>query len=410
MSDISTVLREEELKMSPLISTRNIKTTKRRLYHMEQLPSLSEFEALCSQSTEQRDYPLAASICSNIPTYDLSSFDPREPALAEDLQDEWHRTLYSGPGVLVLKKLQPSSSLIERVNDAFKSIIAQEKATTKGDHFAQGGKNERIWNSFQKHAIHDPDSFVAYYSNLWLSLMCQAWLGPAYRITAQVNIVKPGGKPQISHRDYHLGFQSAESCSRFPKVTQIASQFLTLQGAIAHSDMPLESGPTRFLPFSQNFEAGYMAYRLPEFNAYFESHWKSLPLERGDAVFFNPALMHAAGENLTTNVSRSANLLQISSAFGKPMESVNSQAILDKVWDVLRAKVQDEGISSQVRAAVAAIGEGYPFPTNLDNRPPQQGGMAPKSEQDFLLELLERDVDRTGMHELLQAVNDAGQS
>jgi ectoine hydroxylase-related dioxygenase (phytanoyl-CoA dioxygenase family) len=71
--------------------------------------------------------------------------------------------------------------------------------------------------------------------------MCEAWLGPAYRITSQVNVVKPGGAAQVSHRDYHLGFQTAEVCEKFPIATQIASQFLTLQGAVAHSNMPVES-------------------------------------------------------------------------------------------------------------------------------------------------------------------------
>ena len=34
------------------------------------------------------------------------------------------------------------------------------------------------------------------------ALACEAWLGPGYQITAQTNVVKPGGKPQQPHRDY----------------------------------------------------------------------------------------------------------------------------------------------------------------------------------------------------------------
>jgi hypothetical protein len=33
---------------------------------------------------------------------------------------------------------------------------------------------------------------------------------------------------------------------------------------------------------------------------------------------------------------------------------------------------------------IAAIGEGYPFPTNLDNNPPRNENMAPDSEQDII--------------------------
>ena len=57
--------------------------------------------------------------------------------------------------------------------------------------------------------------------------------------------------------------------------------------------------------------------------AYFDAHHVQLPLQKGDAVFFNPALMHAAGHNRSADVRRMANLLQVSSAFGRAMESVD---------------------------------------------------------------------------------------
>lgn len=256
-------------------------------------------------------------------------------------------------------------------------------------------RSDRIWNSFSKHCLEDPVSFAQYYSNPWLAMACEAWLGPAYRITSQTNIVKPGGAAQVPHRDYHLGFQTAEACSRFPRAIQVASQLLTLQGAVAHTDMPLESGPTRFLPYSQLLEEGYMAYRDEEIIEYFQEHYVSLPLEKGDAVFFNPGLMHAAGENKTSDFARSANLLQVSSAFGKPMESVDALKLVEKWWPILVKTFESEGWSSEVCAFVAAVAEGYPFPTNLDCRPPAPGGMAPMSEQDVLREALESRPSQT---------------
>jgi hypothetical protein len=33
---------------------------------------------------------------------------------------------------------------------------------------------------------------------------------------------------------------------------------------------------------------------------------------------------------------------------------------------------------------ISAVGEGYPFPTNLDNNPPRNENMAPDSEQDVI--------------------------
>ena len=50
------------------------------------------------------------------------------------------------------------------------------------------------------------------------------------------------------------------------------SPVLTLQGAVAHCDMPLESGPTLYLPYSQAYLPGYLAIGRPEFKAYFTEH------------------------------------------------------------------------------------------------------------------------------------------
>ena len=53
---------------------------------------------------------------------------------------------------------------------------------------------------------------------------------------------------------------------------------LTLQGAVAHSDMPLESGPTLYLPHSQKYQPGYLAANRPGFADYFVAHHVQLPL------------------------------------------------------------------------------------------------------------------------------------
>ncbi len=120
---------------------------------------------------------------------------------------------------------------------------------------------------------------------------------------------------------------------------------LTLQGAVAHCDMPVESGPTMYLPHSQKFEAGYLAWRLPEFRAYFEDHHVQLPLSKGDAVFFNPALFHAAGANHSADIRRAANLLQVSSAFGRAMETVDREAVVGAVYPVLLARKAEGALS-----------------------------------------------------------------
>ena len=80
-------------------------------------------------------------------------------------------------------------------------------------------------------------------------------------MTAQVNVVNPGGAAQAPHRDYHLGFQSAAACTSYPASVHQMSAFLTLQGAVAHCDMPLASGPTLYLPWSQRYRAGFLAWQ-----------------------------------------------------------------------------------------------------------------------------------------------------
>jgi ectoine hydroxylase-related dioxygenase (phytanoyl-CoA dioxygenase family) len=377
--------------------------------------SLDEFKQICSQSIDASTYPLACAVEHNVPIYDIAALDT--PQLTAEtishLQDEWHHILHTGPGVFVLRGMYTPTkyaSILSATNDAFDRIIARERASnpSKGDHFAASGTNDRIWNAFSKHALEDPASFTSYYANPWLATVCTSWLGPAYRITAQVNAVHPGGAAQEAHRDYHLGFMDADACAGFPAATQLTSQFLTLQGAVAHTDMPLASGPTRFLPFSQTFASGYLAWRRPEFRAFFQDKYAALPLSLGDGVFFNPALFHAAGANVMDpdggGFRRVANLLQISSAFGKTMESVDAIPLVERCWDLLVARYQaagktiaDGGLDPKcwgeeargVRALVQALAEGYPFPTNLDRRPPAPGRMAPESEQDVLVRGLE---------------------
>ncbi|KAL4965694.1 phytanoyl-CoA dioxygenase family protein [Aspergillus stella-maris] len=391
-----------------------------RLYHAEASVSLEDFKQICSRTTDKNAYPLATSVQSDIPIYNAPSFNPTDSSQASALQDEWYDILESGPGIFVLKGMYDPSkynNTLTATNAAFQKIIdAERRANGKiGDHFAAGGKNDRIWNSLSKHAFADPASFADYYSNPWLQVVSESWLGPAYRVTAQVNIVKPGGAAQDSHRDYHLGFQDLESCAAFPRSIQLTSQYLTLQGAVAHSDMPKESGPTRFLPFSQTYRPGYLAWRRDDFRAFFQENYVALPLSYGDGLFFNPAVFHAAGANETEPAAdggfhRKANLLQIGCAMGKTMESIDAVPIVERCWDEMVKKYKGAGgVDAELGALVRAIGEGYPFPTNLDQRPPAPNGMAPESEQELLIRGLQEGwTTETAVKELRQLIKDSG--
>ena len=188
----------------------------------------------------------------------------------------------------------------------------------------------------------------------------------------------------------------------YPAHLHRMSAVLTLQGAVAHCDMPLESGPTMLLPYSQRFAAGYVAFYRPEFLDFFAEHHVQTPLRKGDAVFFNPALYHGAGANTSGDIRRMANLLQVSSPFGRAMESLDRTAMVRAVYPALRAMRSAGRPAHEVLNAVVATAEGYPFPTNLDHDQPI-GSLAPPSQVDVVLDALDADLDVAELDAALSA-------
>ncbi|MEM7423447.1 MAG: phytanoyl-CoA dioxygenase family protein [Pseudomonadota bacterium] len=349
--------------------------------------SLGAFEALTARELKPEQVPLAAGVSGNIPIYDMNAraADLSDADACRALMEEWADVLMNSAGAIAIKGAMTDLDAIDDATRVYEEIIVEERAASGGgaDHFAAAGANDRIWNSAQKLCAAAPDVFAAYFGAPVVDAVCRAWLGPNYQMTAQVNLVRPGGKAQQAHRDYHLGFQTAETSELYPAHVHKLSPVLTLQGAIAHTDMPIESGPTKLLPFSQLFEAGYTAWRRDDFRALFEERHVQIPLNKGDALFFNPALFHAAGENRTQDIHRMANLLQISSAFGRAMETLDRAAMSVRLYPVLRDMMLHQRLSGpRAVAAIAACAEGYPFPTNLDTDPPA-GGLAPESQADL---------------------------
>lgn len=358
---------------------------------------LDDLVEVLAETTRLDDYPFAAEVVEQVLVYDADAVRGLDPDASVRVETEIARALRSGPGIVMFRGAF-AGDVVDRASAAFDAMITEQRAagTTAGDHFAKPGANDRVWNALEKLAVSAPHVFVDYYANDIVALAARSWLGPAYQVTSQVNVVNPGGAAQTVHRDYHLGFQSDERCEQFPPHVHELSQVLTLQGAVAHGDMPIVSGPTLYLPHSHKYSHGYVAYRRPEFQQYFETHHVQLPLTKGDAVFFNPALLHAAGSNHSSDIRRMANLLQISSAFGRAMESIDRRRVVEAIYPVLRAAA-DAGLDGAgVSNVVAASAEGYPFPTNLDRAQPIDG-MAPPSQA----ELLSRAIgDRLGPDEL----------
>jgi ectoine hydroxylase-related dioxygenase (phytanoyl-CoA dioxygenase family) len=352
---------------------------------------LEDFRAVVETTTELADYPYAEEVRENVLVYGPRLRDhTATPQGRREVQAELARALMDGPGIVVFAGAFPDTGVVDRATVVFEALIAEQRAAglVGGDHFATPGANDRVWGALDKFALRDPEAFAAYYVNDVIALVSEAWLGRGYQVTSQVNVVNPGGKAQVAHRDYHLGFMSEEQSRAFPAHVHRLSPVMTLQGAVAHCDMPVVTGPTMYLPHSQKYAPGYVAFHQPDFTAYFDEHFVQLPLQKGDAAFFNPALFHGAGTNRSADVRRMANLLQVSSAFGRAMETVDRTAMCRALYPTL-LQLSARGAAEQaLRNVVATSAEGYAFPTNLDRDQPI-GGLAPETQAELVLRALQ---------------------
>jgi ectoine hydroxylase-related dioxygenase (phytanoyl-CoA dioxygenase family) len=354
---------------------------------------LEDFRAVVETSTDLAEYPHADEVRENVLVYSARLRDSvATPEGRRAVQAELARALTDGPGIVVFPGAFPDTGVVDRATAVFEALIAEQKAAgvAAGDHFATPGANDRVWGALDKFAVRDPEAFAAYYGNDVIALVSEAWLGRGYQLTSQVNVVNPGGQAQVAHRDYHLGFMSEEQALAYPAHVHRLSPVMTLQGAVAHCDMPVVTGPTMYLPHSQKYAPGYVAFHQPEFTAYFDEHFVQLPLAKGDAAFFNPALFHGAGTNRSADVRRMANLLQVSSAFGRAMETVDRTAMCRALYPVLQARKAAGTAERTLRNVTAASAEGYAFPTNLDRDQPI-GGLAPETQSELVWRALAGD-------------------
>ena len=189
---------------------------------------------------------------------------------AAEVQAELARALLDGPGIVVFRgrvpgpgRRRPGHRGLRRDDRRAAGRRRASPATTSPSRAPTTGSGAR-WRSSR---CGRPEVFADYYANDMLALVCEAWLGPGYQVTSQVNVVNPGGAgagraPRLPPR-LHVADQSLA----YPAHVHRLSPVLTLQGAVAHCDMPVETGPTMYLPHSQKYEPGYLAFHQPEFTA-----------------------------------------------------------------------------------------------------------------------------------------------
>lgn len=301
-------------------------------------------------------------VVQSIPFYKNKEINPSlNPQILNnlgELKEEINYVLVNGPGILIIKNLI-DKNLVNYSNLVIDNITNKQKPT-KNDHFSN---NLRIWNFYEKFSIQSPTTFIHYHKNPILNLVVDSYLGPKYQISSQINIVKPGSKSQVFHRDYHLGLMELDEIKKYPPNIQTSSMNLTLQGLIAHSDINKINGSTKFVPFSQNNKKGYLEIKNKKIIKECEQNYLQLNLEKGDAVFFNPAIYHAAGEN-NDNKDRIANIFQFNSAFSKPMEKVNNNLIKKSVNNHILNSSLDY---YELHNIYSFVYDNYNYPKNLDN-------------------------------------------
>ena len=313
----------------------------------------------------------------------------RRPTAADTVAAELVRALTDGPGVVAIRGAFPDTAVVDRATAAFDAMIADEKAAggAKGDHFAKAGANDRVWNALEKLALRDPSTFVDYYANDVIALVSRAWLGPGYQVTSQVNVVRPGraGAGPAPRLPPRLPGERRRRAVPHPRAPAVAGADPAGSGRpLGHAGRERADDVSAVLPPVRARLPRLAPARVPRV---LRGALRPAAAAKGDAAFFNPALFHGAGTNVSADIQRVANLLQVSSAFGRAMETVDRDRCSGPSTPRCSSARRPACRQPRSDRALAAAAEGYPFPTNLDLDQPV-GGMTPASQAELAADAL----------------------
>ena len=279
-------------------------------------------------------------------------------------------------------------AVVDAASAVYRELIDEEAAAGRsaGDHFAAPGKNERLWNSFQKLAERAPSTFVAYFANPVLDLVCESWLGPGYRMTAQVNVVHPGGDAQRPHRDYHLGFLSDDEAARTRSRCagrQRCSRCRARSPTPTWRSSPAPPGccPSPSATTSVSSPTGTPRSRTTSASTSCSCRCARVICCSSTRRCSTPPGTTA----LPTSSARptSSRSPPRSASPWRPSTRRGSPPLLRRPAGAPRARDAGE----ELEVALTMVADGYPFPGNLDSTPPT-GGLAPPSQRDLLRQAL----------------------
>lgn len=149
------------------------KVRRTEAYFFEKECEVEDLASLCEGAAAGST---RAEVVKGVPVYDCAKLDPQ----SLELRAEWAQVLMGGAGVLVLRQAA-SMEALDPCSSVFEEIICEEKqASSKGDHFAAPGANDRIWNAQEKLCLRSPAVFAEYYAHPWIDAVSDAWLGPGH--------------------------------------------------------------------------------------------------------------------------------------------------------------------------------------------------------------------------------------
>jgi hypothetical protein len=109
------------------------------MYLTEDDCRLADLVDQVSEKTDLADYPLASDVEQNVLSYDSAR-------------------LHDGPGIVVFTGAFGDAGVVDLASRQFEAMIAAQRTAggAAGDHFAQAGQNDRIWNALEKLALRCP--------------------------------------------------------------------------------------------------------------------------------------------------------------------------------------------------------------------------------------------------------------
>ena len=226
-----------------------------------------------------------------------------DPGIRSEVEAKLARALLDGPGIVVFKQAF-SASAVDPATEAFQALIrpsgppASSRVTISPSPAPTTGSGVR-WTSWR---CTIPKSSSTTTPTTYPNLVSTRRLGPQYQVTSQLNVVNPGGQAQVAHRDYHLGFMSADQSGRYPVHIHLPHGSPHPAGCGRPLRHAGGTGPTLYLPHSQKYGPGYLASTTDEFTGVLRRTLRAASSGQGRRRVLQPRAVPRRGHQPTADV------------------------------------------------------------------------------------------------------------